>query len=890
VATRLNAILLIPVIVALVFGGFRVQSSVQTWQRAQDAERTAELVSAALNYSHDLINERDVSVVPLLKGHRNDPTVKAARTRTDRAAQAFDAAVERMPHTASLERRVKAVRAGEKALPALRAKGFTRAMPGVQTEEGYIGIQHPLMGLANELGYGSEQTASYGRMLYSLELAKAAESLYRSIGTHIMVEDRSKLAPGELTGQETAMASYAYLENVAVEEYDNSGTPSDVQRLKKAMAAAKAKGKQQVVDATRRSEEAGRAYVPPPSPTEQVKLIAGGATPAQMAAKGLTEPVWFSTATLSFDAYRTVELHYTATTVHYLRDLSASAKRSAIINSLIVLLALIAAFVVAGLMARSMSRGMRQLRNAALEVAGQRLPSLVEQLSRTEPGRVDTRVEAIPIATGDEIGEVARAFDQIHREAVRLASEQAMLRGNVNAIFTNLSRRNQGLIQRQLTLITELENNEAEPEQLENLFRLDHLATRMRRNGENLLVLAGEEPGRQWNQPIPLVDVLRAAASEVEAYERIELVGIPETEIHGSAVTDLVHLLAELLENATSFSSPQTKVRVTATRLPDGRVMVEIHDRGIGLTAEDFADINHKLAEPPTVDAEVSKRMGLFVVGRLADRHGIRVQLRPSGEQAGTTSLVMLPEPITHGGGGEGSRRTPTSPSPGSSRSTTPRSSRRTRRPRRSWASTTPATSARRWTAARAGHWTRSTARCAARSAAPSWRPRPLPRPPSPRPRNPGRSRSSRSVTRRSRSRRSQSRRFPTRRSRSRRSRSSSPPSSRSPSPRTTPSPTPTRSPRSSRTPGPRPSRTPNRPPSGAGRARRVAGSSRTKRRPSGARTSSGRRWDTTRQPTVAPCTPDRRGRPGTRPDRAGSTRCRGWIPARQGPRRPPRA
>jgi hypothetical protein len=175
----------------------------------------------------------------------------------------------------------------------------------------------------------------------------------------------------------------------------------------------------------------------------------------------------------------------------------------------------------------------------------------------------------------------------------------------------------------------------------------------MRRNGENLLVLAGEEAGRQWNQPVPLVDVLRAAASEVEAYDRIELVGIPETDIHGSAVTDLVHLLAELLENATTFSSPQTKVRVTATRLPDGRVMIEIHDRGIGLTAEDFADINHKLAEPPTVDVEVAKRMGLFVVGRLADRHGIRVQLRPSGEQAGTTSLVMLPEPITHGGGGE---------------------------------------------------------------------------------------------------------------------------------------------------------------------------------------------------------------------------------------------
>lgn len=139
----------------------------------------------------------------------------------------------------------------------------------------------------------------------------------------------------------------------------------------------------------------------------------------------------------------------------------------------------------------------------------------------------------------------------------------------------------------------------------------------------------------------------------MESYERIELSGVPETEIHGQAVTDLVHLLAELLENATTFSSPQTKVRVTATRLPDSRVMVEIHDKGIGLTAEDFADINHKLANPPTVDAAVSQRMGLFVVGRLADRHGIRVQLRPSGEQAGTTSLVMLPDAITHGGGGE---------------------------------------------------------------------------------------------------------------------------------------------------------------------------------------------------------------------------------------------
>ena len=387
--------------------------------------------------------------------------------------------------------------------------------------------------------------------------------------------------------------------------------------------------------------------------TGMIQAIASGSSPTELAQQGITPETWMAASTLKFDGYGEVEEELIDRAVDEAGQIATDAQRDAFVNGAIVIVALLAAFIIAGLMARQMSRSMRQLRNAAFGVAEQRLPMLVDQLSRTDPGRVDTRVTPIPITTTDEIGEVARAFDQVHREAVRLAAEQALLRGNINAIFTNLSRRNQSLIEGQLTLITELENNEADPDQLENLFRLDHLATRMRRNGENLLVLAGEEPGRRWDQPVPLVDVLRAASSEVEQYERIELSGVPEAEIHGRAVTDLVHLLAELLENATTFSSPQTKVRVTATRLPDGRIMVEIHDKGIGLTAEDFADINHKLANPPTVDAAISQRMGLFVVGRLSDRHGIRVQLRPSGEQAGTTSLVMLPDIITHGGGGE---------------------------------------------------------------------------------------------------------------------------------------------------------------------------------------------------------------------------------------------
>ncbi|CAM5721586.1 ATPase [Streptomyces badius] len=385
------------------------------------------------------------------------------------------------------------------------------------------------------------------------------------------------------------------------------------------MAGKAAEGAKQLKAAKEQAEAAGEPFVEPPSIDGSVfdgmaQEIGKGQDPAELAKKGITPETWMAAATAKFEGYATVEDELVTKAVNEAANISSDAKTDAIVNGLIVVIALLAAFLLAGLMARQMSRSMRQLRTAAFGIAEQRLPSLVDQLSRTDPGRVDTRVQPIPITTQDEIGEVARAFDQVHREAVRLAAEQAMLRGNVNAIFTNLSRRNQSLIEGQLTLITDLENNEADPDQLESLFKLDHLATRMRRNGENLLVLAGEEPGRRWDQPVPLVDVLRAASSEVESYERIQLSGVPEAEIHGRAVTDLVHLLAELLENATTFSSPQTKVKVTATRLPDGRVMVEIHDKGIGLTAEDFADINHKLANPPTVDAAVSQRMGLFVV------------------------------------------------------------------------------------------------------------------------------------------------------------------------------------------------------------------------------------------------------------------------------------
>ncbi|WP_405750179.1 nitrate- and nitrite sensing domain-containing protein [Streptomyces sp. NBC_00012] len=656
VPTRLNAILLIPVLVGLVMGGFQVKGSIDTWREAQDAEKTALIVRAAAEYGQALLNERDLTAQPLLSNKRDAAAIGEVRATTDAAADKFDAAVKDMPKKQGLERRLQLLQLEEPTLPELRKAAFAEAMDPVKTEEDYVRVQHSLMEFSNELGLGTGNITSYGRTVYAIELAKAAESLQRSIGMHLLVRPSQENA--KFDAQVKAFGSYNYLEQIALGEFISGGTEADAARLKQVMAAKAEEGAKDLKQAKEEADAAGTPFVAPPSIDGSVfdgmaQQIGQGKSPEKLAAKGITPETWMAAATAKFDGYTTVEDELVDKAVTEAADISSSAKNDAVINAVVVIVALLAAFVLAGLMARQMSRSMRQLRTAAFGIAEQRLPMLVDQLSRAEPGRVDTRVQPIPIHSHDEIGEVARAFDQVHREAVRLAAEQAMLRGNVNAIFTNLSRRNQSLIEGQLTLITDLENNEADPDQLENLFRLDHLATRMRRNGENLLVLAGEEPGRRWNQPVPLVDVLRAAASEVESYERIELAGVPETEIHGQSVTDLVHLLAELLENATTFSSPQTKVRVTATRLPDSRVMIEIHDKGIGLTAEDFADINHKLANPPTVDAAVSQRMGLFVVGRLADRHGIRVQLRPSGEQAGTTSLVMLPDAITHGGGGE---------------------------------------------------------------------------------------------------------------------------------------------------------------------------------------------------------------------------------------------
>lgn len=341
--------------------------------------------------------------------------------------------------------------------------------------------------------------------------------------------------------------------------------------------------------------------------------------------------------------------------------LQASARNGAGVASVILLLALMAGAAMVFFVTRSLLRPLRLLRRTALDVAERRLPQAVRSLREGETP--DTTIVPTPISTREEIGEVARAFDQVHEQAVRLAAEQAGLRSAFNSIFVNLSRRSQALVERQLRLIEQLESSEEDPEALSNLFQLDHLATRMRRNSENLLVLSGTDLSRRGSRPVPLVDVLRAAASEVEQYQRIDLAPPPQAQLIGRVASDVVHLVAELLENATTFSAPDTRVQVRATQNGDGSVLVEILDAGVGMSEEDLHEANLRLDSPPTVDVSASRRMGLFVVGRLATRHQITVELR-NREQGGVAATALIPASAVLAAVGEGADSSASSASP----------------------------------------------------------------------------------------------------------------------------------------------------------------------------------------------------------------------------------
>ena len=353
---------------------------------------------------------------------------------------------------------------------------------------------------------------------------------------------------------------------------------------------------------------------------------------------------WLAASTTEIETLRSVESQLLAGVNDFSQELSAAAQRDALRDAIAIAIILAIALLALLLVARSMAQPLQQLRARAIEIAERRLPDAVQRLRTTERGDLDVRVEPIGIDSRDEIGQVAAAVDAIQEVAVRLASEQAALRRSIGDMFTNLARRSQTLIDRQLELIDDLERNETDPDTLAALFRLDHLATRMRRNAEDLIVLSGADPGRHWVQQMTVVDVVRAAAAEVEEYQRVELLPLVDLEVAGHVAVDVIHLLAELIENATAFSPPNTKVQIAGQAVPHGYV-IEIEDRGLGMSDEELIQANERLANPPKIDFALSRVLGLYVVGRLGQRHGIKVQLRHSW-YGGVTALTLLPNSL----------------------------------------------------------------------------------------------------------------------------------------------------------------------------------------------------------------------------------------------------
>lgn len=374
------------------------------------------------------------------------------------------------------------------------------------------------------------------------------------------------------------------------------------------------------------------------------------AAPGGRAVAAAPEATWNAAHTRVQDGMRTIEQDAGRGVAHRADPFTRGLLTPAGAAVLLGLAAVAASLVISVRIGRGLVVELVSLRNSALEIARRNLPEAMRKLRAGE--EIDIQAEAPPGPPAeDETGQVAEALGTVHRAALRAAVERAELASGISGVFVNLARRSQILVHRQLSLLDSMERRSDDPNELSDLFRLDHLTTRMRRHAESLIILSGAAPGRAWRMPVSLTNVVRAAVSEVEDYARVEVRQLPEAAVVGSAVADLTHLLAEVVENAAQFSPPHTRVRITGEPVGNGYV-VEVEDRGLGMGSETLTEANRRIEQSEALDLFDSDRLGLFVVSRLAARHGIKVHLRTS-PYGGTTAVVLLPTALLHGGAAE---------------------------------------------------------------------------------------------------------------------------------------------------------------------------------------------------------------------------------------------
>ncbi len=629
---RLGALIAVPLLTAAVLGALTISGDVSNWQTTGRVQHLAQLNSAVVKYIQAVEDERDYSVASTANRGGFSARLRTAQRVTDGAAAEVVALADGITvgggYPLVAVQALNAVQVSVETLPFVREAVADPLFPMTAIMQVYtVNIIQPANTFTSVVGNEASNTDLRRDAIALGSLLQVQDS--KSVQRAILLRAVSFPQPSLSSDDGASLQQAQRQEAVDLANFNASVDLAEQQNYSDTVSGPP-------VDRTAHEESLALALLPDASSAHPL-------TPANaraLAAANVNDDMSFTIGKM-----RQVADELTGNIFTLANTSRNDASTGLLVTSLVTLLLLLLVLLVSTIVTRSLIRPLRILRADALDVAGHRLPEMVRRLSQSEGADEGVEIEPIGVTSTDEIGEVARAFDQVHREAVRLAADEAMLRGNLNAMFINLSRRSQSLIERQLSLIDSLEQSEQDSGRLSSLFRLDHLATRMRRNSENLLVLAGHEVTRRWSQPVPLVDVLRAAISEIEQYERVVLNVQPGIVVVGQAVNDVVHLAAEIVENATAFSPEDTQVYVSGQSLSSGGVLLDITDNGVGISDQEMSHANWRLDNPPVVDVAVSRRMGLFVVGRLAARHGVRVRLRHA-QVGGLTALIWLPDTV----------------------------------------------------------------------------------------------------------------------------------------------------------------------------------------------------------------------------------------------------
>jgi signal transduction histidine kinase len=663
VRSRLILLVIIPTVTAVVGGGIFIASSLQRAVVDQRVVTMADLSDQVTGLVQALQTERQDTVRFIMLGSGDGGRGASAKSAipptqelrllgqdyatTDRWASQVKSRAggigSSYPGLAQQDSKSALTVIGN--LPPIRATATGTQLPPLIVIKEYATAISDLLAVESQIAVGSSDSSLAGevRVLGLVSSMKEEASQQQALLTSALRPDLVSLGRFG-PSQQSALTDAQAQQQGNLSEFGTAATASQQQRLDGVLSSPS------IVQAQAQEQQA-ISLASSNSPIATDPTVSDASSALGYVVSGM----------------RSAEQQFAGSVLSRGTSLHDGAIALAVIYSLAVALLLGIALITTLIIGRSMVRPLRRLRNGALEVAEDRLPEAVRRINEAGGDTIPADVDPIDVDSSDEIGEVARAFDQVHQEAVRLAGNEAALRGNVSAMFISLSRRSVPLIDRLSRMIDSLELTEDDPDRLSDLFSMDHLVTRMRRNSENLLVLAGEEPVRKWSEPVPLTDVVRAAASEIEQYGRVLLDIQPGIVVSGQAAADVVHLLAEIIENATTFSPDQAPVRVFGQEVSSGGVMLEVTDRGIGISPGRLSDINWRLENPPLIDVSVSQHMGLFAVSRLAARSGVRIRLRAATPQ-GLSALVWLPATLagreTAHDAEERSRRLAESPSP----------------------------------------------------------------------------------------------------------------------------------------------------------------------------------------------------------------------------------